>query len=140
MVTPYYAKLIVKKSEIILKPKIIRAKQLIEKYTPERCFVGENYGEKAVSIARARVKPGITTVPHHLNGVEEIYIITMGKGKVSIKGLEPTEVSVGDVVVIPPETSQSITNVGKKDLEFYCICTPRFTTDCYVSEGGEKTV
>jgi len=123
-----------------VKPKIVRAKQLNENYTPELCFVGENYSEKAVSIARARVKPGITTVPHHLKEVQEIYLITKGRGKVTIAGLDPTEVNVGDVVIIPPETSQSITNLGKNDLVFYCICTPRFTADCYVSEGREKTV
>ena len=123
-----------------MKSKIVRAKQLNENFTPELCFVSENYSEKAVSIARARVKPGITTVPHHLKGVQEIYLITKGKGKVTIAGLDPAEVKVGDVVIIPPETSQSITNVGKKDLVFYCICTPRFIADCYISEGKEKTV
>jgi mannose-6-phosphate isomerase-like protein (cupin superfamily) len=79
-------------------------------------------------------------VPHHLKGVQEIYLITKGKGKVTIAGLDPTEVNVGDVVIIPPETSQSITNIGKNDLVFYCVCTPRFTTDCYVSEGREEAV
>lgn len=118
-----------------MRPIIKEANQLNENYTDERCFVGENYSEKAISIARARVKPGVTTVPHHLKGVEEIYLITHGKGKVTIAGLKPTEVNVGDVVIIPPETSQSITNIGETDLVFYCICTPRFTADCYVSEG-----
>jgi mannose-6-phosphate isomerase-like protein (cupin superfamily) len=123
-----------------MKPKIIKANQLNEDYTPERCFVGENYSKKSVSIARARVKPGITTVPHHLKGVEEIYLITKGNGKVNIAGLKPTKVSAGDLVIIPPETSQSITNAGKTDLVFYCICTPRFTYDCYEGEVEEKLV
>lgn len=122
----------------MMRPKIIKANELNENYTPERCFVGENYSEKAVSIARARVKPGVTTIPHHLKGVEEIYLITSGKGKVTIAGIEPTEVDVGDIVVIPPETSQSITNIGKTDLVFYCICTPRFIADCYVSENEDE--
>jgi len=123
------------KGELTMRPIIRKANQLNENYTDERCFVGENYSEKAISIARAKVKPGVTTVPHHLKGVEEIYLITYGKGKVTIAGLKPTEVNVGDVVIIPPETSQSITNIGETDLVFYCICTPRFTADCYVSEG-----
>jgi mannose-6-phosphate isomerase-like protein (cupin superfamily) len=46
--------------------------------------------------------------------------------------LEPTEVTVGDVVVIPPLTSQKVTNTGTTDLVFYCVCTPRFTEQCYV--------
>ena len=118
-----------------MKPIIKKVNQLNENYTAERCFVGENYSEKAISIARARVKLGVTTVPHHLKEVEEIYLITQGKGKVTIAGLKPTEVDVGDVIIIPPETSQSVTNIGETDLVFYCICTPRFTPDCYVSEG-----
>jgi mannose-6-phosphate isomerase-like protein (cupin superfamily) len=37
----------------------------------------------------------------------------------------------GDVVVIPAGESQSIANTGAVDLVFYCICTPRFTPECY---------
>jgi len=44
--------------------------------------------------------------------------------------LEPAEVSEGDVVVIPPETSQSITNVRETDLVYCCICTPAFVPEC----------
>jgi mannose-6-phosphate isomerase-like protein (cupin superfamily) len=35
------------------------------------------------------------------------------------------------VVVIPAGVSQQIQNEGQGDLVFYCICTPRFTPDCY---------
>jgi len=41
---------------------------------------------------------------------------------------------VGDVVVIPPMTSQKIANTGTTDLVFYCVCTPPFTQECYVPE------
>ena len=104
----------------------------------ERCFVVENYSSKEVSIARARVKPGVTTVAHHLKGVKEIYLIASGRGKVKVGDLPPTEVVEGDVVVIPAGVSQKITNTGKTDLVFYCICTPRFTPDCYCDEEAEK--
>jgi mannose-6-phosphate isomerase-like protein (cupin superfamily) len=118
-----------------MEPKIVKAKSLKEFSTPERCSIAENWGvaagDKKVSVARARVKPGITTKAHHLEGVQEIYLITQGKGKVHIRGLAPTEVSEGDTVVIPPGTSQSITNLGKTDLIFFCVCTPAFTNDCY---------
>jgi mannose-6-phosphate isomerase-like protein (cupin superfamily) len=117
-----------------LQPKIIKADTPNEYLTPERCSVAENYTCKDVSIARATVKPGVTTVPHHLKDVQEIYIITSGQGKVTIGDLKPTDVAVGDVVVIPPMTSQKITNTGKVDLVFYCVCTPRFTQECYFSE------
>jgi mannose-6-phosphate isomerase-like protein (cupin superfamily) len=117
-----------------MKPKIIKNNSLTEISTQEQCFMAENYSSNAVSIARATVKPGVTTLPHHLKGVEEIYLITSGKGRVTVEGLEPTDVGVGDVVIIPPEISQKITNTGKTDLILYCICTPRFTEACYFSE------
>lgn len=121
-----------------MKPKIVKSKGLNEYLTPEHCFIAENYSAKQVSIARARVKPGITTVSHHLIGVKEIYIITSGKGKVKVGNMEPTEVEEGDVVVIPPRVSQKITNIGNVDLVFYCVCTPRFTENCYCNEESEK--
>jgi mannose-6-phosphate isomerase-like protein (cupin superfamily) len=125
-----------------MKPKIVKATSLKEFLTPERCFVFENWGsvtsgDKAVSIARARVNPGVTTRAHHLEGVQEIYLIVKGKGKVQIGGLEPTGVGKGDAVIIPEGTSQKITNVGKTDLIFYCICTPAFTQDCYRNEDAK---
>ncbi|MFB3889955.1 MAG: cupin domain-containing protein [Candidatus Bathyarchaeia archaeon] len=118
-----------------MKPTIVKASSLAEVLTPERCYISENWGSQKVSIARARVELGVTTVPHHLEGVDEIYLVTEGRGRVEVAGLEPTEVSVGDTVFIPAGTSQSIVNVGNTDLVFYCICTPRFTTDCYRSDG-----
>jgi mannose-6-phosphate isomerase-like protein (cupin superfamily) len=119
-----------------LKPAIVKAASLKETLLPEGCFLFENWGaatsgDKNVSIARARAKPGVTTKAHWLSGVQEIYLIVQGKGKVTVGDLKPTEVSKGDVVVIPPETVQSITNVGKTDLFYYCICTPAFVPECY---------
>jgi len=122
-----------------MQPKIVRANQPLEYLTLERCYIAENHSDPAVSIARATIKPGVTTKAHHLKeGVQEIYIITNGKGIVKIGNLEPTEVTVGDVVVIPPLTSQKVTNTGSTDLVFYCVCNPRFTQSGYVNEEPEK--
>jgi mannose-6-phosphate isomerase-like protein (cupin superfamily) len=121
-----------------MKPKIIKANTLKQTATYERCSVAENYSRKEVSIARAIVKSGITTVAHHLNGVQEIYLITKGKGTVKVGDLPPTEVEEGDAVVIPAGVSQKITNMEKTDLVFSCICTPRFTPECYVDEEAQK--
>ena len=120
-----------------MKPKVIRNNTLSETATYERCSVAENYSSQEISIARAIVKVGVTTVAHHLSGVKEIYLITSGRGIVKVGELEPTEVAEGDVVVIPPEASQKITNIGNVDLVFYCICTPKFTANCYCDEEAE---
>jgi mannose-6-phosphate isomerase-like protein (cupin superfamily) len=119
-----------------MKPIIVKASSLNMVLTPERCYVAENYSSKdgKVSIAIATVKPKVTTVIHHLEGIEEIYIITQGTGIIDIKGLEPTKVTVGDVIVIPNGTPQRIKNVGNCDLVFYCVCTPKFTQEQYFND------
>ena len=117
-----------------MQPKIVKAKSLRETLTPEQCFICENWSSKKVSIARARVKSGFTTKAHHLVGVDEIYLIIKGKGKVKIGKLEPTEVKARDTVFIPAGVSQQITNISKSDLIFYCICTPKFTAKCYCDD------
>ncbi len=119
-----------------MEPKIVKANTLHEYLTPERCFIYETCGlvatnDAQVSIARARVEPDISTKTHHLVGVQEIYVVTEGKGIVEVGDLPPTEVTVGDTVVIPSGVKQKITNPGSVDLIFYCICTPAFTENCY---------
>jgi mannose-6-phosphate isomerase-like protein (cupin superfamily) len=118
-----------------MEPKIVKANSPEEHLTPERCFVMENWGKSTqdtvVSIARARVEPGISTKAHHLEGVQEIYLIASGRGRVHVGDLETTEVSRGDLIVIPEGIAQRITNIGESDLVFYCICTPAFTQECY---------
>lgn len=121
-----------------MKPKVIHSKTPPEYLTSERCYIAENHSDPAVSIARATIKPGVTTKAHQLKGIQEIYIITAGQGKVCVGDLEPTDVTVGDVVVIPPMTSQKVENTGKEDLVFYCVCAPRFTQDCYVDLEPES--
>ena len=87
--------------------------------------------DQDVSIARARVAPGVTTSMHRLRDVDERYVILEGTGRVTVGELPPADVSVGDVVRIPRNTTQAILNTGDSDLVFLCICTPRFTPACY---------
>ncbi len=116
------------------KPIIINPNPKTEFETPERCRILEVWNDikdENVSIARARVKPGITTQLHKLKGINEKYVIINGKGTVTIGDLEPAEVNVDDVVIIPSDTPQMIKNTGSEDLLFYCICTPRFIEKSY---------
>ena len=117
-----------------IKPKIITESSENEEYTLERLFITEMWNrveDPDVSIAKAKVKPGVTTALHYLDGVDEKYIIISGEGVMEIEGLALAEVSPGDVVVIPANSAQRITNIGQQDMIFYCICTPRFTNTCY---------
>ena len=105
-----------------------------EFWTDERCFITEclNSDEiKDFSLAIARVQPSVTTQLHCLIDTKEIYIIRKGSGLVLV-GEEEFQVSVGDSVIIPPNTPQRITNLSNnEDLEFYCHCSPRFVPEAY---------
>ena len=117
-----------------MKEGIRRQNPQDEHYTSEGCYITElsNTDDDAgLSIARARLKPGVTTRWHRLDGTAERYVILDGSGRIEIGNLPPTEVSAGDVVLIPPMCRQRITNIGEKDLVFLAICTPRFSDDIY---------
>jgi mannose-6-phosphate isomerase-like protein (cupin superfamily) len=105
-----------------------------ESYTAERCFINElsnTPDDPPVSIARARVPPGVATRWHRVKDTAERYVILEGKGRVEVGGLSPQEVGPGDVVLIPPSCRQRIANVGDGDLIFLAICTPRFVQEAY---------
>jgi mannose-6-phosphate isomerase-like protein (cupin superfamily) len=115
---------------------IYRFKPETEFEIEERSFIIEMLGSGAdpsCSIARARVKPGITTALHALRDTVERYIILQGEGEVSI-GTRPVEsVSAMDVVWIDKNEKQKIRNVSKvDDLVFLCVCTPGFRMDAYI--------
>jgi mannose-6-phosphate isomerase-like protein (cupin superfamily) len=105
-----------------------------EFYTAEGCYINELSNSDAdpeVSIARARVRPGITTRWHCLAGIMERYVVLSGTGKVEVGNLPAQTIAPGDVVLIPPACRQRITCLGNKDLVFLAICTPRFRPEAY---------
>ncbi len=105
-----------------------------EFWTPERCYIVElsnTDDDPDVSIARARVRPGVTTRWHRVNGITERYHILEGKGLVEVGEMPPEEVTPGDVVLIPQSYRQRITNIGSGELIFLAICTPRFSQKAY---------
>lgn len=117
-----------------MEAQILKANEADEYYFDEGCFILELSNSPAVpglSIARARVKAGVTTKLHRLKGVVERYVILSGIAKVEVGELKPQQVSAGDVVIIPSLCPQRITNIGTEDLVFLAICTPRFTENIY---------
>jgi mannose-6-phosphate isomerase-like protein (cupin superfamily) len=102
--------------------------------TDERCSITElmNLSESPeASLALARVAPGVTTRLHAVRGIVERYVVLSGEGIVEVGG-ETAEVGPGDRVLIPAGAPQRITNTGAGELEFYCLCTPRFRPAAYV--------
>ncbi len=105
-----------------------------EFYTREKCYITElsnTSDDPDVSIAQARVAPGVTTRWHRLYKTAERYCIISGRGKVEVGTQLSREVNPGDIVLIPPMCRQRITNIGSVDLVFLAICTPRFSSDMY---------
>jgi len=105
-----------------------------EYYLAEGCFIRELWNspeDEGVSVAQARVTPGVTTAWHRLRESGERYLILSGTGFAEVGGLAPAPVAAGDVVVIPPGVPQRITNTGTDDLIFLCVCTPRFIPENY---------
>ncbi|HZH06304.1 MAG TPA: cupin domain-containing protein [Lautropia sp.] len=124
-------------------PMILRGGATQEHWFEEGCFITEwlnSPEDPALSIARARVLPGVTTRLHRLVGVAERYVILEGQGRVELVGPDKelkiadhyvSDVEPGDVVVIPPLVSQRISNIGETDLIFLALCTPRFNRAAY---------
>ena len=109
-----------------------------EFYTSEKCYITElsnTPDDPDVSIVRARVESGVTTRWHRLKGTYERYFIISGRGLVEIGEQPPQELSIGDIVLIPPMCRQRITNIGSDDLIFLAICSPRFSQDVYEDIG-----
>jgi mannose-6-phosphate isomerase-like protein (cupin superfamily) len=105
-----------------------------EFYTAEKCYITElsnTPDDQDVSIARARLEPGVTTRWHRLRGTVERYYIVSGKGRMEVGDLPPQEVASGDIVLIPSMCRQRIANIGLEDLVFLAICTPPFSQDVY---------
>ena len=114
---------------------VLRADPGDEYHTEEGCFILElsnSTADEQLSIARARVEPGVSTRLHRLTTSAERYVITAGQGSVRIGDQAPAEVVPGDVVLIPAGVDQQIENTGETDLVFLALCTPRFLPEMYV--------
>lgn len=116
---------------------------MIYRYNPasefeidERCAIIEmvsSQQDASCSIARARVKPGVTTALHSVTATVERYIILEGEGVVTVSEQAPQPVKPLDVVWIDKGVSQKIFNSSKyQDLVFLCICTPGFRPEAFV--------
>ena len=102
--------------------------------TPERCHITEllNRSEiPALSLALARVSPGVTTQLHALREIDECYLVIEGTGQVEVDGTGPSTIGRFDVVVIPAGKAQRVQNIGAEDLLFICVCSPRFMPPAY---------
>ena len=120
-------------------PQFRRPEPGEEGFTAERCHILETWNradDPDLSVARARVEPGVTTRWHRLQGIAERYLILSGQGLAEVEGMDPTAVRAGDLLYIPAGRAQRIRNTGSEDLLFYALCTPRFRWAAYQDLDG----
>jgi mannose-6-phosphate isomerase-like protein (cupin superfamily) len=118
--------------------KIIKGKSTNEFLTEEKCYISEILNSEelqGLSIATARVSPGVTTMLHSIKNTNEVYYILSGNGEMEIDGNVAGIAEPGDAVFIPANSTQRITNKTDEDLVFLCICSPRFVVDNYIQNS-----
>ena len=111
--------------------------------TEERCHILETWNradDSGLSVARARIEPGVTTRWHRLQGIAERYLILQGEGLAEVEGMGLAPVQPGDLLYIPAGQAQRIRNTGSEDLVFYALCTPRFDAAAYQDLEGTHGV
>ena len=123
-----------------LTPYIATLDPDAEYWFEEGCYINELHNQdfdQTVSIAQARVGPGMRTRWHRLHGIVERYVLLSGRGCVEVGDRAGRDVRPGDVVLIPPGYRQRITCTGVEDLVFLATCTPRFVREAY--EGVDES-
>ena len=124
------------------EPAVRPAGDRTEYFFEEGCYILEMMNtpeDPAVSVARARVPPGVATRWHRLHHITERYLILEGTGRVEVGELPARAVAAGDTVHIPPLCRQRITATGTTDLVFLAVCTPRFRLEAYEDvEDGDR--
>ena len=120
---------------VLSKQSSTQQTEIPECYLDERIYAAEYINHTTIpnfSLARCRVKPGITTQLHSLS-VDEWYVVESGYGCMEVDAQEK-DISSGSIVQIPRGVSQRVCNTGDQDLIFFCVCTPRFTPETYSTD------
>jgi mannose-6-phosphate isomerase-like protein (cupin superfamily) len=86
------------------------------------------HGNRAQSLAEARVQPGRETLLHRHGRSEELYHVTAGKGRMTL-GEQTFTIAVGDTVAIPPGMAHKVRNTGSDVLVILCCCSPPYAHD-----------
>ena len=66
-------------------------------------------GQGRLSLAEETFQPGQFIPPHHHTGLEEVYHVKVGQGRMRV-GEEETIVRAGDTILIPTDTIHSLHN------------------------------
>ena len=103
--------------------------RILELIRPER------EGSRNLSLARAVIESGCSTLRHRHVKTEEVYYVLSGQGMLEIGG-EVEEVGPGDARLIVPGDAHRVTATGIEPLVILCACSPPYEhNDTQVTEA-----
>ncbi|MBJ7609388.1 MAG: cupin domain-containing protein [Candidatus Dormibacteraeota bacterium] len=82
-----------------------------------------DFGSKRLVVTWVVVPPDGGQRPHVHDASEQVYIIVRGRGMMTV-GDEQAAVEVGDLVLVPPQTSHSIANASEDTLIYASATAP----------------
>jgi mannose-6-phosphate isomerase-like protein (cupin superfamily) len=80
------------------------------------------------SLAEATVPVGGATTEHLHRETEERYLVSAGRGRLTIDG-EERILEQGDCALIPPGARHKLFNVGEEPLRIVCACSPAYSDE-----------
>ncbi len=78
-------------------------------------------GTRSTSIWNVEIAPGTEPTPHSLTS-EELFVVTAGSALIRMEGADSVA-TVGDVIVVPPDTPFELSNASSEPLHLLC-CLP----------------
>jgi mannose-6-phosphate isomerase-like protein (cupin superfamily) len=80
------------------------------------------------SLAEATIPVGGATTEHYHRTSEELYLVSVGRGRLLIDGEERT-IDEGDCALIPPGARHKVFNIGDGPLRIVCACAPAYSDE-----------
>jgi mannose-6-phosphate isomerase-like protein (cupin superfamily) len=84
-----------------------------------------DFASRQLAITWVDCPPGSCQPVHRHDGLEQVYVITRGRGRMTV-GAEEQDVSEGMLVFVPPATDHAIRNDGVESLIYVSATSPPF--------------
>lgn len=91
----------------------------------------------ALTVTWVEVGPGASQRPHD-HGPEQVYVVVRGSGRMRV-GDEEREVTVGDLVYVPPGATHGIENPSDGPLTYISAATPNLDWQAFYDAGALRT-
>jgi mannose-6-phosphate isomerase-like protein (cupin superfamily) len=80
-------------------------------------------GSRNMSVTWLEVPAGVEQTLHSDEEAEQVYVVVRGSGQMSVAG-DTGDISVGDLVLVPPATDHAISNNGDGELACVSVQSP----------------